>query len=142
MSCRRTRWASRSPYLKVGSGSWTHRRGVDFVSPDGTQFLRIDQRAQALPDAEEAWLDLEPAVEDSLPGYDRIRIDEVDYRDWEAADWEFTWEGDGGTVHVLNRGIATDTRGFALYVSAPDATWDTAGLALFDAAAQTFQPTS
>ncbi|HEV8055987.1 MAG TPA: serine/threonine-protein kinase, partial [Nocardioidaceae bacterium] len=44
---------------------------VDFVSPDGTQFLRIDQRAQALPDAEEAWLDLEPAVEDSLPGYDR-----------------------------------------------------------------------
>ena len=102
--------------------------------------MRVDQQEEAGPSAEQAWLDQEPAVADSLPGYERISIEEVDYRDWDTADWEFTWEGDNGTVHVLNRGIATDTRGFALYVSAPDAEWDSEGVPLFEAATDTFEP--
>ncbi len=113
---------------------------VDYVSPDGSTFLRVDQVEEARPDAEQAWLDSEPSVADSLPGYERIRIEPVDYRTWDTADWEFTWEGDAGTVHVLNRGIGTDTRGFALYVSAPDSAWDSEGLPLFETAAATFQP--
>ncbi|MDP9444432.1 MAG: hypothetical protein M3P83_08820, partial [Actinomycetota bacterium] len=115
---------------------------VDFVSPDGTSFVRVDQRAEALPDAEDAWEEAEPAVADRLPGYRRIRIDDVDYRDWDAADWEFTWEGGNGTVHVLNRGIGTETKGWALYVSAPDAAWERVGVPVFDTVTETFQPTS
>ncbi|CAN5624781.1 hypothetical protein BH24ACT11_BH24ACT11_07590 [soil metagenome] len=76
-----------------------------------------------------------------LPGYERIRIEQVDYRSWDTADWEFTWSGDSGTVHVLNRGIATDTKGFALYVSAPDSQWGSVGKPAFDTAAETFTPT-
>jgi serine/threonine protein kinase len=115
---------------------------VDFVSPDGTEFLRVDQQAQAGPDAAQAWRDIEPSVAASLDGYHRIRIEPVDYRDWKAADWEFTWKGSGGTIHVIDRGIVTDTKGWALYVSAPDATWTTQGLPLFQTASRTFQPTS
>jgi len=63
----------------------------------------------------------------------------VDYR-YPAADWEFTWEGSGGTVHVLNRGIVTDPRGFALYMSGPDATWEAETLPVFQAAAASFRP--
>jgi eukaryotic-like serine/threonine-protein kinase len=114
---------------------------VDFVSPDGSSFVRIDQREQALPDAAQAWRDQEAAVAESLPGYERIRIDEVPHPRWNVADWEFTWEGDNGTVHVLNRGIATDTRGFAVYVSTPDSQWPTEGQRLFGVASETFTPT-
>lgn len=115
---------------------------VDFVSADGARFLRVDQRANALPDAVRAWEQAEPGVAESLSGYQRIRIEPVPHPTWDVADWEFTWESDSGTIHVLNRGIATDTRGFALYVSAPDATWTTRGRPVFDVASATFRPTA
>lgn len=113
---------------------------VDYVAPDSDAFVRIDQQPEAGPSAKRAWLDAESAVSARLPNYERIRIDAVDYRSWDAADWEFTWSGDNGAVHVLNRGIATNTRGFALYVSAPDAQWDSVGKPAFESAAETFKP--
>ena len=114
---------------------------VDYTVPGGNTLLRVDQIPEAGPDAEQAWLDAEPSVSDGLEGYERIRIDPLTYREWEAADWEYTWEGDNGTVHALNRGFITDPRGFALYVSGPDETWERESLPVFDAATDTFQPT-
>ena len=113
---------------------------VDFVAPSGDRFVRIDQRANALPSAAGAWRQAEPGVADALPGYQRIRIDPVPHPRWNVADWEFTWQGGSGRIHVLNRGIATDTRGFAVYVSAPDATWDRQGQRLFDVVSRSFEP--
>jgi len=113
---------------------------VDYISPDGTTFLRIDQQPIAGQSAEQAWLDYEPTVAARLPGYELIRIDPVDDYRYPAADWEFTWEGSGGTVHVLNRGIITDPRGFALYMSGPDASWESEVLPIFEVAAETFRP--
>jgi eukaryotic-like serine/threonine-protein kinase len=113
---------------------------VDFVAPSGGRFVRIDQRAQALPSAARAWREAEPGVAGSLPGYRRIRIDAVPHPRWDVADWEFTWQGGSGRIHVLNRGIATETRGFAVYVSAPDATWDRQGQRLFDVVSRSFEP--
>jgi len=112
---------------------------VDFVSPDGSTFLRVDQQPVAEPDAEQAWLEAEPYVAGRLSGYQQIRIEPVDYR-YPAADWEFTWEGSGGTIHVLNRGFITNPRGFALYISGPDATWESEVLPVFETAAETFRP--
>lgn len=113
---------------------------VDFVAPSGDRFVRIDQRAQALPDAAEAWREAEPGVADRLDGYNRIRIEPVPHPRWDVADWEFTWQGGSGRIHVLNRGIATDTRGFALYVSAPHASWQSEGAPVFDTVSRTFSP--
>ena len=113
---------------------------VDFVSPEGSAFLRVEQVAQAGPDAAQAWYDNEDSTAARLGGYDRIRIEPVDFGPYEAADWEFTWEGSTGTRHVLNRGIITDPRGFAIYVSTLEEDWDTTGLAVFDAATEAFAP--
>lgn len=112
---------------------------IDFVSPEGTSFLRIDQVSEAGADATQAWLDAEPSVRERLSGYQRIRIEPVDYR-WPAADWEFTFEGSGGTIHVLDRGFITEPRGFAVYMSAPDTIWESEALPVFEAAADTFEP--
>lgn len=115
---------------------------VDFVAPDGSRFVRIDQRAHALPSAEGAWRAAEPAVSDQLDGYRRIRIQSVPDPRWDVADWEFTWQGGSGTVHVLDRGIATRTKGWAVYVSTPDATWSRKGRPLFNTVSRTFRPLS
>ena len=115
---------------------------VDFVAPDGATFLRVDQRAKAGPDAVQAWYDLEPAVADRLTGYERIGIRPIEYRGWEGADWEFTWEGSNGTIHVLDRALIVPPKGWALYVSSPDDTWSSEGLPLVDTVSGTFQPTS
>jgi hypothetical protein len=45
------------------------------------------------------------------PSYERIRIEPVDYRGYEAADWEFTYEG----LHVINRVFVVDGVGHSLF---------------------------
>jgi hypothetical protein len=100
----------------------------------------VEQAAEAGPDAAQAWYDNEPATKAKLPGYERIRIEPVEFGEYEAADWEFTWQGSNGTIHVLNRGIITDPRGFAIYVSTPEEEWDSTGLTVFEAAADAFAP--
>jgi hypothetical protein len=39
-------------------------------------------------------------VADRLSGYQRISLDRVEYRGWNTADWEFTWDGRNGQIHV------------------------------------------
>ena len=45
------------------------------------------------------------------PTYEQLRIEPVDYRGYEAADWEFTYEG----LHVLNRVFVVDGAGHSLF---------------------------
>ncbi|HEU4911093.1 MAG TPA: protein kinase [Actinomycetes bacterium] len=108
-------------------------------SGDSSTFLRIDQTDSPQEDAEKTWKELEKSVKDQLPNYEKIDIESVDYRGWEAADWEFTF-GESGTSHVLNRGfVPSENKGYAIYLSAPDEQWD-ASLPIFQTAADTFQP--
>ncbi len=62
------------------------------------------------------------------------------YRDYEAADWEFTWQADSGPLHVLNRNTITGPdRAYALYWSTPQGEWQ-GSLGLFQAFVETFRP--
>lgn len=115
---------------------------VDYVSPvNSAMYLRIDQTPQAKPSAVGAWRQYEPSLASRLPGFHLVRLQPVAYRQWQAADLEWTWQGSNGTLHVLDRGFITDPRGFALLMSGPDATWQSESLPVFDVAASTFQPT-
>ncbi|MFF8671221.1 serine/threonine-protein kinase [Streptomyces sp. NPDC015242] len=57
--------------------------------------------------------------------YKKIRIEKVDYRGWNTADWEFTYT-DGGTAYrTIDRGFVVDERqGYALMYTAKAADWD------------------
>jgi serine/threonine protein kinase len=122
---------------------WSARQhsatAVDIKDPDSSAFLRIDQTSQPKSDPKADWERQEPSVKSRLPGYQRIRIDSVDYKSWPAADWEFTF-GTSSTTHVLNRGFVTDSsHGYALYLSTPDDQWN-ANQDVFQTAADTFNP--
>ena len=74
------------------------------------------------------------------PSYEEIGISAVDYRGYEAADWEFTYTDGGAELHVLNRVFVVDGRGHSLYffTRASD-DWD-AARAEFEQMAAAFQP--
>ena len=110
---------------------------VDVQDPSGSRFLRIDQTDSPEDDPKKDWQQQEKAVRERLENYERISIDEVDYRGWPAADWEFTWATD---THVLNRGfVPNESKGYALYMSSPEGQWPES-LQIFQVAADTFEP--
>src|SRR6185436_14424759 len=83
---------------------WTRSRistRTYFKEPGGRRFLQVDQTTQPKADALADWRRQEVAVSQRFSGYQRIRIERVRYRGWNAADWEFTWQPAGGQVHVL-----------------------------------------
>jgi serine/threonine protein kinase len=110
---------------------------VDFREPGGSRFLRVDQTDDPKKDAKKDWEQQEKVVSKRLPDYERIKIEAVDYRDYNAADWEFTF-GNGPT-HVLNRGMNTGDKGYALYFSFPDGQWDDSQ-SIRETIFKTFQP--
>lgn len=110
-----------------------------FKEPGTGRFLMVDQTDTPRDDPVEDWE--EQAASISLPGYNTIRVDPAEWRNWEAADWEFTWESDDGPRHVLNRNVITEPgeQAYALYWSTPESEWD-ASLATFEVFERTFRP--
>ncbi|WP_309094877.1 serine/threonine-protein kinase [Streptomyces sp.] len=57
--------------------------------------------------------------------YKKIRIEKVDYRGWNTADWEFTYTDGGTRYRTIDRGFVVDDRqGYALMYTAKAADWD------------------
>lgn len=111
-----------------------------FKEPGGRRFLMVDQTRQPKPDALSDWRQQEQYVSQRLNGYQRIGIRRVDYRDFNAADWEFTWQPSSGPLHVLNRNIrVSDRRAYAIYWSTPSAQWNSSRR-YFSTFADTFTP--
>ena len=112
-----------------------------FREPGGRSYLLVEQTNQPKDDAAATWEQNEGSTSQRLAGYERIRIEPVQFREWDnAADWEFTWEPESGPLHVLNRGFVTsDEQAYALYWSVPAEEWDES-LDTFDVFAETFEP--
>jgi eukaryotic-like serine/threonine-protein kinase len=57
--------------------------------------------------------------------YQKIRIEQVGYRGWNAADWEFTYVDGGTKYRTVDRGfVVGDHLGYALMYTAKAADWD------------------
>ncbi|MEV0979189.1 protein kinase [Streptomyces sp. NPDC049915] len=57
--------------------------------------------------------------------YKKIRIEKVDFRDWNAADWEFTYAEGGTPYRTIDRGfVVNDHAGYALMYTAKAVGWD------------------
>ena len=74
------------------------------------------------------------------PSYREIDISRVDYRGYEAADWEFTYTSGGADLHVLNRVFVVDGRGYSLFFQTRASDDWSAARAEFERMAAAFQP--
>ncbi len=93
--------------------------------PDSSAYLMVDQTDEPAGDPVADWQRQEPAVAERLENYERVgEIVPVDFRGWQAADWQFVFGEQQGT-RVLNRNVVTaPDQAYALYWSAPAARWD------------------
>lgn len=94
-----------------------------FTEPGGRRKFQVDveERHGASPAAD--WRAFAPVFGARNPGYQEIRIEPVAYRDYETADWEFTYGTGGKKRHGLDRATFTPKGAYALYVEAAADEW-------------------
>ncbi|MFJ9628808.1 serine/threonine-protein kinase [Streptomyces sp. NPDC101175] len=104
---------------------WSYRStdsaGVRLVGPDGQKLL-IAWTTSPKNDPVADWKNQERYMTRS--GYTRIRIEKVDYRGWNTADWEFTYTDGGTKYRTIDRGFVANGFGYALMYTAKAANWD------------------
>ncbi|MFE7930847.1 serine/threonine-protein kinase [Streptomyces sp. NPDC057456] len=106
---------------------WKYRTsdsaGDRFTGPDGQKLL-VAWTTTPKDDPVADWKNQELGMRRTQ--YKKIRIDQVDYRGWNTADWEFTYT-DGGTAYrTIDRGfVVNDSLGYALMYTAKSAAWGT-----------------
>jgi len=95
--------------------------GDRFTGPDGQKLL-IGWTTTPKSDPVADWKNQERYMVRSQ--YDRIRIEKVGYRGWNAADWEFTYVDGGTKYRSVDRGfVVDDDQGYALMYTAKAAKW-------------------
>jgi tRNA A-37 threonylcarbamoyl transferase component Bud32 len=105
---------------------WKYRSsdaaGDRFTGPDGQKLL-IGWTSTPKDDPVADWKNQERYMVRAQ--YDRIRIEKVDYRGWNTADWEFTYVDGGTKYRTIDRGfVVDDDQGYALMYTAKAAKWD------------------
>ncbi|MFJ8197801.1 serine/threonine-protein kinase [Streptomyces sp. NPDC096152] len=119
----------------------TDSAGVRFTGPDGQKLL-VAYTSTPKDDPVADWKNQERYM--VRPQYHRIRIEKVEYRGWNTADWEFTYSDGGIGYHTIDRGfVVNDHLGHALMYTAKDANWDS-GLRknTWQTLTKTFEPKS
>ncbi len=128
--------------LAIPNGWTTSRDGqlLYIRDPNSGRFLMLDRTDQPKPDPVKDWEQQEVQRKDGWPDYRKIGITRVDYF-IDAADWEFTYAGDGGVrVHAVNRGVITSkTQAYGLFWSTTDAQWKS-DLRIWQVFTSTFVP--
>ena len=102
----------------------TGAAGARFAGPEGQKLL-VAWTTTPKDDPVADWKNQEGFMQ--RPQYKRIRIEKVDYRGWNAADWEFTYVEGGTKYRSIDRGfVVNDSLGHALMYTAKASKWDTA----------------
>ncbi|WP_086770744.1 serine/threonine-protein kinase [Streptomyces bobili] len=100
----------------------TSAAGDRFTGPDGQKLL-IGWTTTPKDDPVADWENQERSMKRSQ--YKRVRIEKVDYRGWNTADWEFTYSESGTAYRTIDRGFVVNGHlGHALMHTAKSAAWD------------------
>ncbi len=98
---------------------------VRFKEPNGGRLLLIDQSDSPKKDPVADWKRQEArrVAAGDWNDYRKVHIVSVDYF-IACADWEFTYQGSSGRIHVINRGFVTGPKqAHAIYWSTPESQW-------------------
>ncbi|MYR41870.1 serine/threonine protein kinase, partial [Streptomyces sp. SID5910] len=95
--------------------------GDRFTGPGGQKLL-VAWTSTPKDDPVADWRNQERSMVRSQ--YQKIRIEKVGYRGWNAADWEFTYQDGGTKYRTVDRGfVVNDHQGYALMYTAKAADW-------------------
>ncbi|MFF8868888.1 serine/threonine-protein kinase [Streptomyces massasporeus] len=95
--------------------------GDRFTGPDGQKLL-VAWTSTPKGDPVADWKNQERYMVRAQ--YKKIRIEKVDYRGWNTADWEFTYTDGGTKYRTIDRGFVVDGKyGYALMYTAKAAGW-------------------
>ncbi|MFD8230670.1 serine/threonine-protein kinase [Streptomyces sp. NPDC059696] len=119
----------------------TGAAGDRFTGPDGQKLL-IAWTSTPKGDPVADWKNQERFMVRAQ--YRKIRIEKVDYRGWNTADWEFTYSDGGTKYRTIDRGFVVDDRqGYALMYTAKASTWgDAVRKETWRTLTKTFEPKS
>ncbi|MFE2583223.1 serine/threonine protein kinase, partial [Streptomyces sp. NPDC059378] len=96
--------------------------GDRFTGPDGQKLL-VAWTTTPKGDPKADWENQERYMTRSQ--YKKIRIQAVQYRDWNTADWEFTYVDGGTQYRTVDRGFVVGGHlGYALMYTAKASDWD------------------
>ncbi|MER5912777.1 serine/threonine-protein kinase [Streptomyces sp. NPDC001982] len=96
--------------------------GDRFTGPQGQKLL-VAWTTTPKDDPVADWRNQERSMVRSQ--YRKIRIEAVDYRGWNTADWEFTYVDGGTKYQSIDRGFVVNSHaGYALMYTAEAAHWD------------------
>ncbi|MGW3356012.1 serine/threonine-protein kinase [Streptomyces bungoensis] len=99
----------------------TGAAGDRYTGPDGQKLL-VAWTSSPKSDPVADWKNQERYMVRSQ--YHRIRIEKVDYRGWNTADWEFTYVDGGTEWRSIDRGFVVDShQGYGLMYTAKSADW-------------------
>ncbi|MET8035630.1 serine/threonine-protein kinase [Streptomyces sp. NPDC005345] len=115
--------------------------GARFSGPDGQRLL-VGWTTTPKDDPVADWRNQERYM--TRPQYTRLRIEKVDYRGWNTADWEFTYVDGGTKYRSIDRGFVVNAhQGYALMYTAKASAWDsTLRKETWKTLSQTFRPKS
>jgi eukaryotic-like serine/threonine-protein kinase len=115
--------------------------GDRFTGPDGQKLL-VGWTSAPKGDPVADWENQERGMRRSQ--YTKIRIEKVDYRSWNTADWEFTYVDGGTKYRTIDRGFVVDDHlGYGLMYTAKAANWGTElRKDTWQTLARTFEPKS
>ncbi|MGP4013016.1 serine/threonine-protein kinase [Streptomyces sp. 4N124] len=101
--------------------------GVTYVDPTGLAGVTIGMVDPAGSHPVEHFKDIEANTKANYPtSYRRLRMQKTTFRDQPAAVWEFTFRGRARAFRAIDLGYGSaGGREYDIYVSAPDARWDT-----------------
>ncbi|MGW7405176.1 serine/threonine-protein kinase [Streptomyces sp. NPDC054833] len=104
---------------------WSYRTtdsaGDRYTGPDGQKLL-VAWTSTPKNDPVADWRNQEGAMVRAQ--YQRIRIEKVDYRSWNTADWEFTYVDGGTKFRTIDRGFVVNGHlGYALMYTAKASKW-------------------
>jgi len=96
---------------------------TDFRHPDSAAALRVVVQDSNARSAESAWEDLERRFRVEQQSYSRIKLEPTDFRNFNAAEWEFTYTRSNVQLHNLDLGVVTGSKAFTLNFESRATNW-------------------
>jgi serine/threonine protein kinase len=112
---------------------------TDFRHPDAAAALRVVVQDANGRTAQNGWIELERRFRTSEPTYSRIRLEPVEFRGFDASEWEFTYSKSNVPLHNLDLGVVTGAKGFTLNFESRESNWSIVK-AFFERFQRSFRP--